>query len=139
MPHEFQVSAKGILVKDGKALILKGCLASGGCFWDLPGGRMEKGESIEQGLKREVIEELPSLELFTIIKLLYAHAAHHVKDKQEMITLFYVVSGQLSEIRLSQEHSEYRWVNALEIDRLAKETGHRQFAGHDIAIKRALE
>jgi A/G-specific adenine glycosylase len=49
----------GIILKDGKYLIQKrpssGLLAD---LWEFPGGKREAGETLEQALRREVLEEL---------------------------------------------------------------------------------
>ncbi|BAY80743.1 hypothetical protein NIES267_02000 [Calothrix parasitica NIES-267] len=50
---DFPVSIKGVLIIDGKALLLKNERNE----WDLPGGRIELGETPENCLVREFQEE----------------------------------------------------------------------------------
>ena len=51
--------AAAILRKKGRILIARRAshVAHGG-MWELPGGKIESGESPEQGLRREIYEEL---------------------------------------------------------------------------------
>ncbi len=56
----FHVGVKGLIRnKDGKLLLLK-VPAWGGSpsYWDLPGGRMNPGETFEETLRRELKEEI---------------------------------------------------------------------------------
>lgn len=55
-PSFYRVSVKGLVVKDGKILLLKESQVLSG-QWELPGGGLDFGEDIEQGLIREVEEE----------------------------------------------------------------------------------
>ncbi|MDY6896929.1 MAG: NUDIX hydrolase [Cyanobacteriota bacterium] len=50
---DFPISIKGVLIIDGKALLLKNERDE----WDLPGGRIELGETPENCLIREFREE----------------------------------------------------------------------------------
>ena len=50
---DFPISIKGVLILDGKALLLKNEREE----WDLPGGRIELGEATENCLNRELQEE----------------------------------------------------------------------------------
>lgn len=52
----FSVRVTGILIENDRLLVVKQRL-SGSRAWSLPGGRLERGESVEQGLKREMKEE----------------------------------------------------------------------------------
>ncbi|SFR15524.1 NUDIX domain-containing protein [Lentzea waywayandensis] len=50
---EHPVSIKGVVVRDGRVLLLKNERDE----WELPGGRIEAGETPEQCLTREITEE----------------------------------------------------------------------------------
>ena len=47
------VSAAGVVYKDGKVLLIR----SERRGWEIPGGIVEQGEAILDGLRREILEE----------------------------------------------------------------------------------
>jgi ADP-ribose pyrophosphatase YjhB (NUDIX family) len=51
--HAFPVSAKGVLVRDGRVLLLKNEREE----WELPGGKLELGEDPAVCVAREITEE----------------------------------------------------------------------------------
>jgi ADP-ribose pyrophosphatase YjhB (NUDIX family) len=68
MSNFFQIRVTGILIERGKILIVKQRVTPGRA-WSLPGGRLENGETLEQGVLREVLEET-GLNA-KVVKLLY--------------------------------------------------------------------
>jgi len=54
--QKFIVSQKAVLIRDGKVLIVEFINKEMG--WDIPGGRLDKGETGEPSFRREVEEEL---------------------------------------------------------------------------------
>lgn len=75
-------------------------------YWKLIGGRMEEGEEIESALKREIAEELgPDLKFENRGVIGTALVSD---DTLVNITAF-LVYYQGGEIKLNEEHSEYRW------------------------------
>ena len=52
LPLHF-VSAAGVVYKDGKVLLIRSVRRG----WEFPGGVVERGEAILDGLKREILEE----------------------------------------------------------------------------------
>ena len=47
------VSAAGVVVRDGRVLLIRSARRG----WEFPGGIVEQGEAILDGLKREIFEE----------------------------------------------------------------------------------
>jgi mutator protein MutT len=68
MNNCFQIRVTGILIERGKILIVKQRVTPGRA-WSLPGGRLENGETLEQGVVREVLEETGLSA--NVVKLLY--------------------------------------------------------------------
>ena len=56
MTKKVRISAKAIIRKNGKILLMK-ARDAGGVFYLLPGGGQKNGESLETTLKRECLEE----------------------------------------------------------------------------------
>jgi 8-oxo-dGTP diphosphatase len=52
----FRVTVKGVYIQDGKILLIKESGKLSG-RWELPGGGLDFGESIKEGLEREIKEE----------------------------------------------------------------------------------
>ena len=54
-----RITVRGVIYKDGKLFCqeLKNADGTGRGFWCVPGGGLENGESLVEGLHREMIEE----------------------------------------------------------------------------------
>lgn len=76
-------------------------------MWDIPGGRIEPGESLQQALVREVYEEIH----YTLRSEPQLIAAQDIFVEQSIhvVRLTYVATEDVSAIVLSGEHEEYRW------------------------------
>ncbi len=66
--YDFNIRVTGLLIEDNKILLVKQKI-SDKRNWSLPGGKLEQGETIEQGIIREMKEET-GLDV-EIIRLLY--------------------------------------------------------------------
>ncbi len=83
--------------------------------WDLPGGKLDPGETYMVGLLREVSEETG---LNVIISSLFGAIEDETDDFRiaHLVMAGDYVSG---EVKLSREHMDYKWVRqetALEMD-----------------------
>lgn len=92
------VSAKAVIFQDGKVTLAKNSRGE----WDLPGGKLKDGESIETALRRELKEEL-SVELES--HALLSAAMHHFYDDILVLVYGCTVTGTAA---ISAEHSEIR-------------------------------
>jgi 8-oxo-dGTP diphosphatase len=84
--------------------------------WELPGGRIDDGESFDNALKREIQEETG----FSVAIHTAAGTAMQETDEFRVVNLVMVgtiLSGGLS---ISKEHCEYRWAGLPEIAALEK-------------------
>ena len=106
--NNFSNAAKAFIVQDGKLLLLRrrpNDVHRPG-EWDIPGGRLEPGESPFLGLQREAKEEA-NIEI-EIKQPLDVH--YFVRDDGQQITLMiFLCSLKSGEIHLSEEHTEYKW------------------------------
>lgn len=113
----FTVIVKGLIVKDQQALTLRRHekQAYGAGFWELVGGKLKDGETIEEGLEREIFEETGIKTSLT--RLLYA-TSNYSSSLGSVLILVYLMTPHSLEVTLSHEHMDYRWAKLPELRRL---------------------
>ncbi len=123
--------ARGISVRavlrdgDGKVLFLRRAIDSKrfGGQWELPGGKLNAGETIEDALRREVREEVG----FEVVVGALLGATELELDRVKIVSLHHVVERVAGELQLSAEHSEFRWVARAEFEVLDLAPTVREF------------
>ncbi len=102
--------------KEGRVLILKRTNTgySQG-LWCLPGGKIDYGETIEQAIAKELLEET-SLICTSSRFLFYQDSLPKVEGKMHCINFYFecAVSGN---IKLNDESGEFVWIGKDEIDK----------------------
>lgn len=76
--------------------------------WELPGGRMEFGETAEDTIVREIFEET-GLEIQPIRVL---DTWNNIHLDYQITGITYLCSLQDGEVRLSKEHDKFTWIKA---------------------------
>lgn len=119
-----QVSIKGLLYRDGKVLVLRSPRRD---YWELPGGRIDYGEDAEAAFKREMQEELgfKKVNLGELVNI-WSFISERNGVEYHFIILDFVAFTAETEIRLSEEHTEYKWVREKEVRCLKMREGHKK-------------
>jgi 8-oxo-dGTP diphosphatase len=108
------VGTKAIVHYEGKVLLLRESTeyidGSEQGKWDVPGGRIEASETLEEGLVREVKEEC-GLEVIKG-KLLGAFDGFPIirGEKCHVVRLYYLCEAASNIVELSIDHDAYDWV-----------------------------
>lgn len=88
-------------------------LIIGKSVWDLPGGKLNFGESVQDALQRELKEETSIMELNTSLQLLDV-LSYTIQDTYQVthrIDLVYSMEiNQLPDIELGAEHEQWRFI-----------------------------
>lgn len=116
----FHLGIKALIRReDGKILLLKvnskkltNCKAE---YWDIPGGRIQRGSTVEETLKREVLEETGIKKIISIkpMKMVLSNIRIPMGsgDVGLILSIFDCKVGKIDNIKLSDEHMEVDWVS----------------------------
>ena len=105
---------KGIILKDDKVLILKRSMNEDHAqnLWDIPGGKVDFGESPIECLRREIREE-SNLEVEIIRPL---RIWSFFKNSQtQIIGITMLCKYNSGKVKLSEEHTSFKWIKPEEI------------------------
>ncbi|MDO8617336.1 MAG: NUDIX domain-containing protein [Candidatus Uhrbacteria bacterium] len=114
----FQISQVGLLIRDGKCLLLQ--FSGGSERWGLPGGRVDEGEFVgdpnlsERAFRREMKEET-GLEDFEILGVV-DYDLWYTGDGIPICGIVNLIESKTEEIQLSHEHTRFAWASPFELD-----------------------
>jgi mutator protein MutT len=114
------ISIKGILWRADRVCLLHNERDE----WELPGGKLEPGETPATCLVREMEEELG---LRTTVGPLVAAWVYDISPDVAVFVVAYLCDAtDDSEARVSGEHSELGWFSSVDLDGLSLPDGYRQ-------------
>lgn len=109
-----QVAVKAVIRNNyGKFLIVRE-----GQRWQAVGGRLDKGEKLEDGLRRETREEtgITDLSVGSVIHV-DEWFAKPEGELKHIVAIFFNCRTDTETIVLSDEHQEYAWVSADDLNK----------------------
>jgi 8-oxo-dGTP diphosphatase len=120
----FRVVQKAIIRLDDTYLILKRSPNSKSypLHWDFAGGKLEHGENFENALIREVKEET-NLDI-VLEESIFIYVESKVENSY---VILFNCEKRDGEIKLSDEHTEYKWVTKEEAQKLKLEPFLKDF------------
>ena len=117
--------SKAVFEKEGKYLLLKRASRSRSYpdLWDFPGGKHDPGETPQESVLRETKEETgyeiePGEEVLT---------KEYHDEKHDIIFHYFTPKIIAGELKLSDDHSEFRWVAKEELNDLELHPAVRLF------------
>lgn len=110
-----QVGVKALIERDNTYLFLRrsNSFKQSPQEWDIPGGRIEPAEALNDALSREIFEET-GLRLAETGKLLAAQDIFVTDKDVHVVRLTYLASAA-GEISISDEHDQYKWMSVDDI------------------------
>ena len=118
-----KISAKGVFLKDRKILFTKDHKGR----WELPGGRIDFNETIEDALKRECKEELGfgKVQIGNIINAWTFSSTVNNTDYHFIILIYDCITVE-TEIKTSDEHVGHAWIPLDKIEELEMREGYKE-------------
>lgn len=129
MEDTYHLGIKALIQNEkGQLLLLKvnPAVLSGKkeAYWDIPGGRVQRGSTVDETLRRELVEEtgITSVESTKPFAMVLSNIRIPAKplDFGLILGAYICKVGQLQEIRISEEHTEYGWFSPKEAAELLK-------------------
>jgi 8-oxo-dGTP pyrophosphatase MutT (NUDIX family) len=137
MHQTFTIAVKALIQQGDTFLVLKQADSNQDnplSGWETPGGRLDVGESLEEGLAREILEETG---LTVTGAQLYNAFMSDSKSDSPVVGLNYVATTKNGDVTPDpEEHSAYQWLTIPEMRKLTDSIGlQKELNGFEKFIK----
>jgi phosphoglycolate phosphatase len=112
---ERPLATVGALLHNGSGKVLMVRTHKWGHRWGIPGGKIERGETAENALRREIREET-GLEIDEIRFAMVQDCidSQEFQRREHFLLLNYVAHARSTEVRLNEEAQDFRWLTPSE-------------------------
>jgi 8-oxo-dGTP diphosphatase len=118
-PHRPVVGVGGVVISNGRALLVKRGAPPLEGQWSIPGGMLETGETLLEGVRRELAEEtgleVRVVELIEVFERISLDTAG--KAKYHYVVLDYLCETIGGEARAGSDVTEVAWADPAELAR----------------------
>lgn len=119
--HLFPVSINGVLREDNKVLLALNEREE----WELPGGKLERGEKVEEGLVHEFKEFKEETGLDMTIGAALPPYLHDISSNAAVLIVpFMVICDHLSNFCVSKEHSDLNLISISDLENINVPRGY---------------
>lgn len=85
-------------------------------YWDIPGGRIQTGDTVEDTLRREIKEETGLKDIKNIVSFSMVLSNIRIPNENKshglILSTYLCETGKPNSIVLSDEHTEYGWFDS---------------------------
>lgn len=115
METKLFVATKGLLVRDGKVLVVRESAkyidGTQQGLYDTPGGRIEPGQRFDENLLREVMEET-GLKVEIGMPFFVNESRLEVRGEQwQIVRIFFECIATEGEVQLGEDHDDFKWID----------------------------
>jgi 8-oxo-dGTP diphosphatase len=100
-PERPLVGVGGVIIEDGRTLLIRRGSEPLLGEWSIPGGTLELGETLEEGVTRELLEEtgvqVRVLELIEVFDRIYSESGSIATKREQKPRYHYVIADYLCE------------------------------------------
>lgn len=111
-----------IIESNGKILLMKRNHKPFNQFWGIPGGHIDKGETAEQAVIREVKEETN----LDFEPKFFVEAEEYFEEEDWHASATFFTGKGKGDVKISQEHTEFKWFTQDQIKKMQLAFNHKK-------------